>query len=69
MGEAIDARPAVASFASILADPTASRALKATLIAWRDRDWLDAAEDARRLAEAFEAEADSLIRRLTWSSG
>lgn len=69
MTKAMELQLAGSSFAAILADPTASRALKATVVAWRERDWLDAAEDARRLAEAFEAEADHLIRRLTWSSG
>ncbi|MEN5364401.1 hypothetical protein [Brevundimonas intermedia] len=56
------------SFGAILGDPCASFALKAVLSAWSQRDWLDAAEDARMLARVFEAESDRLIRRLTWPS-
>lgn len=69
MGETSDhARPG-AGFASVLTDPTVSRAAKAVLLAWRDRDWLDAADDARLLAGVFEAEADRLIRRLSCPFG
>lgn len=44
--------------AGVFADPTASFALKAVLATWLGRDPVDAAHDARRLAEVLEAEAD-----------
>lgn len=57
------------TFESVLSDPSASFALKAVLRDWARRDWLDAANDARILVQAFENEAVALIRRVTWSSG
>jgi hypothetical protein len=49
-------------------DPTVSGALKTVLTAWRSRDWIDAAEDARLLARVFDAEVDRALRRLLWPS-
>gem|GEM_PF-3132195 len=69
MGEARDPAGPAPGFAAVLTDPTMSHAAKAVLVAWRDRDWLDAADDARLLAGVFEAEVDRLIRRLSCPSG
>ena len=57
-----------ATFQAVLDDPTVSYALKAVLTAWRDRDWLDAAGDARLLAQVFDAEAERALRSLLWPS-
>lgn len=57
------------TFRSVLADPAARFAVKAVVTSWRDRDWLDAAGDARVIARVFEAEADRLMGRVSWPSG
>jgi hypothetical protein len=43
--------------AVVLADPSASYALKAVLVAWSGRDPVDAANDACVLRDVLEAEA------------
>ncbi|QFU32305.1 hypothetical protein [Brevundimonas sp. Bb-A] len=48
-------RPTVAG---VLADPAASFALKAVLLAWSGRDVVDAANDAEVLSAILGAEAD-----------
>ena len=53
--------PSRRSIPEVLADPAASFALKAVLIVWRDRDPVDAAGDARLLADLLEARC---VRRL-----
>ena len=52
------APPDQPTVADILADPAASFALKAVLVAWSGRDRVDAAKDARLLSDLFGAEAD-----------
>jgi len=47
--------------AQVLADPAASFALKAVLMAWRRRDPIDAANDARLLRDLLEDEADQRL--------
>lgn len=51
----------VASVAATLADPSASYALKAVLVAWSGRDPVDAANDARVLRDLLEAEASRVL--------
>lgn len=50
--------PAVAE---LLADPAASFAVKAVAKRWAGRDCVDAALNARRLCEVFEAAADRML--------
>ncbi|MBB1177725.1 hypothetical protein [Brevundimonas aurantiaca] len=47
--------------AQVLADPAASYALKAVLVAWRRRDPVDAANDARLLRDVLEGAADQRL--------
>jgi len=49
------------SAADLLADPTASFALKAVLRAWTDRDRVDAAHDARMLWRVLDGEAERAL--------
>lgn len=51
----------VTSIAVVLADPSASDALKAVLVAWSSRDPVDAANDARFLCNLLEAEASRVL--------
>ncbi|MBX9614765.1 MAG: hypothetical protein K2X25_04160 [Caulobacteraceae bacterium] len=44
-----------------MADPSMSFSLKAVLLAWAERDPVDAARDAEVLAVAFERRADDLL--------
>jgi hypothetical protein len=46
------------TLAEVLADPGVSFALKAVLLAWSDRDVVDAANDAEVLSAVLGAEAD-----------
>ncbi|MBB5740776.1 hypothetical protein ACETK8_10535 [Brevundimonas staleyi] len=50
------------TIASVLADPAASFALKAVLLAWSGRDVVDAANDAELLSAILGAEADRFPR-------
>ena len=50
---------------AILADPTASFALKAALRLWSDRDPVDAAQDAHVLCRVLEAVADRRLAALS----
>lgn len=45
----------------LLVDPAVSFALKAVLKVWEERDPVDAANDARLLAEVFERRADEAV--------
>ncbi|WP_312597972.1 hypothetical protein [Brevundimonas sp.] len=47
--------------ANLLADPTVSFALKTVILTWEQRDPIDAAHDARLLAELFERRADEAV--------
>ena len=47
--------------ADLLADPAVSFALKAVLRAWEVRDPVDAARDARILADLLERRADEAV--------
>lgn len=49
------------SAADLLADPTASFALKAVLRAWMGRDRVDAALDARMLWRVLDGEAERAL--------
>lgn len=53
--------PPVPTVAGLLADPSASFAVKAVAKRWAARDCVDAAIDARVLCEVFEAAADRMI--------
>lgn len=52
------------SIDAVLADPTASFALKAALRLWADRDPVDAAHDALILFHVLEAVADRRLAAL-----
>lgn len=56
---------AVATVADLLIDPAVSQAVKAVLLAWEVRDPVDAAKDARLLAEVLERRADEAV---SWMS-
>ena len=45
----------------LLVDPAVSFALKAVLKVWEDRDPVDAAQDARLLADVLERRADEAV--------
>ncbi len=47
--------------ADLLADPSASFAVKDVALRWAARDCVDAAIDARVLCEVFEAAADRML--------
>ena len=47
--------------ADLLVDPTVSYALKEVLLVWEVRDPVDAAHDARLLAEVLERRADEAV--------
>lgn len=47
--------------ADLLMDPAVSFALKAVILSWETRDTVDAAQDARLLAEVFERRADEAV--------
>lgn len=49
------------TMADLLVDPAASFALKAVLRAWAVRDPVDAAHDARILADLLERRADEAV--------
>ncbi|WP_439477932.1 hypothetical protein [Brevundimonas sp.] len=53
--------PPVPTVAGLLADPSASFAVKAVARRWAARDCVDAAIDARVLFEVFEGAADRMI--------
>ncbi len=57
-GEAIPHRP---SIADLLADPTTSFALRCVLQDWRDRDPVDAANDAACLVTAFDLRVQEVV--------
>lgn len=50
--------------ADLLMDPGVSFALKAVILTWEGRDVVDAAMDARLLAEVFTRRADEAV---SWS--
>lgn len=50
--------PSMLTVAGLLADPSASYAVKAAARRWARRDCVDAANDARVLCEVFGAAAD-----------
>lgn len=50
---------------AVLADPTASFALKAAVRLWTDREPIDAAHDARMLCRVLEAVADRRLAALS----
>jgi|GEM_PF-685675 len=54
-------RVAVPTVADMLADPAVSYALKEVLLVWEVRDPVDAARDARLLAEVLEQQADEAV--------
>ena len=58
-------RVAIPTVADLLADPAVSYALKAVLLGWEVRDPVDAARDARLLAEVLEPRADEAV---SWAS-
>ena len=47
--------------ADLLMDPAVSFALKSVILTWEMRDVVDAAADARLLAEVFERRADEAV--------
>ncbi|MDQ1155187.1 hypothetical protein [Brevundimonas sp. SORGH_AS_0993] len=47
--------------ADLLANPTVSFALKAVILAWEQRDPVDAARDAHLLADVFAHRADEAV--------
>lgn len=47
--------------ADLLADPAVSFPLKTVILSWEQRDPVDAARDARVLAEVFERRADEAM--------
>ncbi len=47
--------------ADLLADPTVSFALKTVILTWEQRDPVDAANDARLLADLFVRRADEAV--------
>jgi len=51
--------------ADLLTDPAVSYALKEVLLVWEVRDPVDAARDARLLAEVLERRADETV---SWAS-
>lgn len=54
-------RVAIPTVADLLTDPAVSYALKAVLLGWEVRDPVDAARDARLLAEVLERRADEAV--------
>ncbi|MDI1328275.1 MAG: hypothetical protein PSV23_15890 [Brevundimonas sp.] len=54
-------RVAVPTVADLLAHPAVSYALKEVLLVWEVRDPVDAARDARLLAEVLERRADEAV--------
>ncbi|MDO9589039.1 MAG: hypothetical protein Q7J13_14065 [Brevundimonas sp.] len=57
-----DARStAIPTVADLLVDPAVSYALKDVLLVWEVRDPVDAARDARLLAEVLERRADEAV--------
>lgn len=50
-----------ATVADLLTDPAVSFSLKTVILAWEERDPVDAAKDARLLAELFERRADEVL--------
>lgn len=52
---------APSTIAALLADPTASFAVKAVARRWATRDCVDAAIDARALCTVFESAADRML--------
>lgn len=51
------------TIAGVMGDPGVSFALKAVLLAWSDRDVVDAANDAELLSAILGAEADRFAGR------
>lgn len=47
--------------ADLLTDPSVSFSLKTVIRTWEGRDPVDAAQDARLLAEVFERRADEVL--------
>ncbi len=47
--------------ADLLADPAVSFPLKSVILTWEQRDPVDAARDARVLAEVFERRAEEAV--------
>lgn len=62
MGEP-SAIPGVPAIDRVLADPAASLPLKSVVRLWLTRDFVDAARDARVLAQLLEARAVELVGR------
>jgi len=58
MSRPVNQMPTVAN---LLADPTVSFPLKTVILTWEQRDPIDAAHDARLLAELFERRADEAV--------
>lgn len=55
----------IPTVADLLTDPAVSYALKEVLLVWEVRDPVDAARDARLLAEVLERRADEAV---SWAS-
>ena len=54
-------RRAVPTVADLLNDPAVSQAVKSVLLTWELRDPVDAAKDARLMAEVLERRADEAV--------
>lgn len=54
-------RAAGGDMADLLLDPSVSAHLKAVILTWAGRDVVDAAADARMLADMFERRADEAL--------
>lgn len=55
----------LATVADLLMNPAVSQAVKTVLLVWEARDPVDAARDARLLAEVLERRADEAV---SWTS-